>query len=70
MTQFFDSTGRALTRAEVQARLPAVLADTVRVVVELVDAQGMTVATVAPEFQARVAATIVAARIIPDAVAS
>lgn len=53
-----------LTRAQLQAALRRT--ETQRVVVELLDAQGQPVTQVAPEFQPQVAASIVAARIIPD----
>lgn len=69
MTGFFDRAGREYTPAELALRLPALsaAARTSRVVVELLDAQGARVTTLAPAFATDLAASIVAARIIPDA---
>jgi hypothetical protein len=67
MTGFFDATGREMTPAELRARRAALdLADQPRIVIELLDADGNRVTTLAQPLHPTAAALVASARIIPD----
>jgi hypothetical protein len=68
VTGFFDATGHEFTPAELRARRASYDAASrqSRVVIELLDANGARVTTVAHPFPVAIAASVATARIIPD----